>query len=246
MGRLPTTTALLSRLQVFEPSRRPEKLVREPNTSWGTSRVEGRLGQGHADLLELILFLGRDPGEWPDERICVTVDFYKVRKVLGRGQESGGEQLNVWLSQIMDATLELRPKRWDAPIAGKLIDAVLESTKTVPAPGRLTSAGQRAGERHLKEIVLGQAMSTLIRHDVGLIYDPRPILNCKKGVAQALIRYVNTHNNTPNGGWKLETVLNHIGAGDDRDRSNKNRELKLCRSHLAGLGIKLEDDRVLR
>lgn len=243
--RLPTTTALLARLQVFEPSRRPEKHLRKAKTSWGVSHVQGRLGQGHADLLELICFLGRNPVPQAKGGICVTVDEYQLRQVLGRSVAGTGSEPSKWLLEIMDATLELHPKGWDAPISGKLIDEVSQSAQTVPAPGRYTEDRQRSGTRHLTDIVIGSLLATLMERDVCLDYDPRPIFNCKRGTPQALVRYCRTHRAAPNGGWKLETVLTHIGASVNAvDVRNRRRELKAWAEYLHAFNIRVENDRV--
>lgn len=243
--RLPTTTVLLARLQVFEPSRRPEKLLRQAKTSWGMSHVQGRLGQGHADLLELICFLGRDPVPQANGGICVTVDEYQLRQALGRSVAGTGSEPSKWLLEIMDATLELHPKGWGAPISGKLIDEVRRSAKTIPAIGRYTEDRQRSGTRHLTDIVIGSLLVKLMEDDVCIDYDPRLIFKCKKGTPQALVRYCKTHRAAPNGGWKLATVLTHIGAsGNAVDVRNRRRELKACDAYLREFNIRVENDRV--
>lgn len=246
MARAPTTTALLSRLQVFEPSRRPENFSRVALTRWGSSSVSGRLGQGHADLLELICFLGRNPVELPDGRICVTVDEYQIRKGLGRGRVGSGSQLSKLLSEIIGARLDLHPNGWSASISGKLIDEVRQSAQTVPASGRYSLARQRGGHRHLTDVVLGQVMSCLIRRDkVLLTYDPNKVINSKSGIAQALVRYCQTHRGKPTGGWWLTTVLTHIGSNNPTDWPNKCRELKASAAYLGSFDIRIENGRVL-
>lgn len=245
MPRNPTTTALLSRLQVFEPTRRPTFQERSIDTSWGKALVKGKLGQGQADLLELILYLAQESETGPNGRKQLLVDQYELRKGLGGSQEGSGEQLKNFLTDLQNAEVELSPNGRNATVGGKLIHAVVDSAKTIPALGRFTSAGQKRGVRPLKVVVLGDLLTELLQSDVKFYYDPHPIVGWNKGVAQAMVRHVKTHKAPPRGGWKLETLLDSVGAGQEKDASNRRRELKESKENLAGLGISISNSRVL-
>lgn len=52
-SRLPTSTVAQHRVRLFQPTRRPKAQGSQMvKTNFGMVTVTGRLGQGHADLLE--------------------------------------------------------------------------------------------------------------------------------------------------------------------------------------------------
>ena len=247
MPGLPTSTALLARLKVFEPTVRPTmKGVRSHGSSWGESTITGRLGQRHADLLEMILFSALEHQREPDGRIHLLVDDYQVRKGLEKGYVASGSQYGVWLRELQTATLELTPDGWESPVTGRLIDEVGVSAERVKAPGGLRAVKEKDGERHLKLVILGQAMSKLIGKDVPCFYDPRLVADCWAGIAKAVVRHVLTHKKFLDAGWRLETVLNYVGAEDKSKWPFRRRELGACAEYLSGFGIRVENERVFR
>ena len=61
IDKLPTATALQSRLNIFQSTRRPQHLkMTLKQTKFGSSVVNGRLGQSHADLLDCVMFFMED------------------------------------------------------------------------------------------------------------------------------------------------------------------------------------------
>lgn len=195
-------------------------------------------------MLELILFLAINSGKSPGGSVLLLVDEYQVRTGLGRGYECSWSQLGVWLGELTNAWVELLPTGWETPVCGRLIERVGTSVKTVPALGRLTSKGQKAGARNLKVVELGQVMSTLIAKDIPFFHDPHPIVDCRAGFAQALVRHVKTHKNIPRSGWKLNDLIDKFGVKGKANVLNKRRELTESEEYLRDFGISIRNDRV--
>ncbi|MEW6559962.1 MAG: hypothetical protein AB1412_07150 [Pseudomonadota bacterium] len=88
-----------------------------------------------------------------------------------------------------------------------------------------------------------------MRLDKVLNYDPTPIARLEHGVSQAVARLLITHSvdRQPNGGWKIDTVIEATaGALNDQDMRNARRRLRSDAVGLREIGIEIDDDRVRR
>jgi len=236
---VPTSTVMLARVMIFQPSQRPQESKREwMYTSHGRCRVIGRLGQRHADIMESILYVAERRRDISDGGIELLVDPAKLRRTLSDSQYSH-DHIKKLLSELRAATMEIvtpdMESRGDSIIGG-LIDHIIPSPMTRYDP--LTK-----GERHLWNVRLGVVLVTLIEKDLCLCYPPAPIVRLQHGISQALARHVLTHKDIPSRGWRLDTLIRAVG-GEDLSSSmlrNYRWRLKKDASGLLESGIKIDD-----
>lgn len=231
--KLPTSTAHQARLQVFQATRTPQQSVRIIETSWGTAKITGKLGQVHADLIEAIFYNAEKTIKNEDGRVEIIVDPYKVRMSVGGGKKYSYSTLDLRAKEIMDAFLELKIKSKDQEIIARIIDKIVKSKETRNNP--LT--GQ---DRRLWSITISNEFMELIRDDLQLYYNPMPIAMISTGIGQAVARFVLTHNidKQPNGGWTIDKIINAVGCvGRINDRR---ADLKKDTENLARIGIILD------
>lgn len=235
--RLPTATVSPARLRLCQPTQRPNYRTGERvDTAWGWCKVAGRFGQRHQDVLEVFMWNAEDSREIEDGGVELLVDPAKVRRTLSDSGYSLG-RLKILIDELMGVTIELKVTNGMWAIGG-LLDHVVESPATKRDP--LTR-----GTRHLWRVRLGVAFVQLIKNDVPLHYDPTPITQLQSGVSQAVARHVLSHSSPPNGGWKLDGLIEAVaGALTAASLRNKRREVRLDSSALSGLGIIVDDDRV--
>lgn len=239
---LPTTTVSQARLQIFQPTRRPTRCVREIETPWGTAKITGRLGVMHAALLEAIMFHSMAKRDIDTGGLQVLIDPYKIRVTLGsRGLPYSGTALQSLIEDLKTCALTLKIRDGGFVMDG-LVDRVETSTMTAhnPVPG--------APPRHLWRITLSPTAAELLNTDLPLHYDPRPIAALRSGVAAGVARWVLTHRAEPTGGWKMDTILLAIGAEISGPSGRQRRsELREASADLARIGIIITDeDRIFK
>ena len=83
---LPTSTTYQSRLQLFQPTRRPKAIDRIIDTAWGKIRIKGRIGQAHADIFEAMLSACDKHKILDDGRIRLLIDPGSSSDRVGRGR----------------------------------------------------------------------------------------------------------------------------------------------------------------
>ena len=217
--RLPTATAYPARLRMCQPTQRPTYRTGEwIVTSWGRCRVTGRLGQRHQDVLEAFMWHAEDTREIEDGGVELLVDPAKVRRTLSDSGYSLG-RLRSFIDDLMSVSIELKAVNglW---VLGGLLDHVTESNATKPDP--LTR-----GTRHLWRVRLGMAFVQLLKKDVHLYHDPTPIARLQTGAAQALARHVLSHSSQPNGGWRLDGLIEAVcGEMTSTSLRHRRRELR--------------------
>lgn len=263
---VPTSTRTQARVVLFQPSQRPGRRTGDWQvTSWGRVRVSGRLGQRHADTLEAICWTAIARRDIEDGGIELLVDPHSVRRVMTTGgpgpQEEkadpdpgqkkkkkgpprySSEQLHVLLADLRAAVIEIETPelaRDGQRIIGGLLDHWIPSRRAVMDP--LTG-----GVRQLWRVRLGVALMALIRQDAAIWRDPAPIARLGSGVSQALARHILTHRAAPRGGWRLDGLLDAVGArADGRARRVARQAVRADAAGLAELGIAIEGDRVRR
>lgn len=237
MQILPTSTATQARVILWQSTQRPVyKVGMWTETAWGKCKVTGRIGQRHADITESMIFLAEKKRITKDGAIEFLVDPAKVRKSLS---DCGYSHARLWshLREIMSAVVEIETRDFRA--MGHIIESVVESpfTRLDPLTG---------GQRHLWKVKVGDALAMLIENDLHLIYDPAPIARLKNGVSQAVARHILSHRSEPNGGWKLDTII-QIVAGEALSSvslRHRRREIRSDAEGLAVIGIALDHDRL--
>ena len=241
---LPTSTAHQSRLQLYQPTRRPTAMIRTIDTVWGTAMVHGKIGQAHADVMEAIFSVASDFQVKNDGGMQILVDPYKVRVTAGGGTPMGGDQLDKLITELMQVVIEMRIKSTGTKIKGHILDRAIESK--VKADG---GTAQKFGgeDRKLWCVEIPKEFVSIFYADHGLYYDPKPIAALGTGIAQAIARHVATHTQQPRGGWSLDGLIRIVGAGETSTNiRNRRREVMKDLPGLEALGLTIEDGRVKR
>lgn len=238
--RLPTSTVHQSRLQLYQPTRRPVYLHREIETPWGMAKVNGKLGQVHADIIEAICRNTEDHRfiEQTGD-LQVLVDPYKVRTSVGGGTAYSKDTLWRMMAELRAVTIDLSGNDGSRYIGG-ILSAVEESpaTRHNPLNGKT---------RQLWRITFQKAFVLLLRNDLHLYYNPAALAKIETGVAQAIARHILTHRDQPNGGWTLDGLIIAVGAGgDSKAMRNRRGEVRRDAHHLKTLNIVIAGDRVYR
>jgi hypothetical protein len=237
---VPTCTVHQARLPIFQPTRRPVMTERVFENAWGRVRVKGKLGQGHEDVLEAIMFCGKRPKELGDGRIKLLVDPADVR----RRARQDGTTLRRALDDLMQAIVEIQSPERLAGI-GHLIDHIDFARK--PSGDYVTAPNPLGGERRLWKVELGKALCNLIERDLWQMRDPEPISRLRHGISQAVARHMLTHSADaqPNGGWTLDGLLKAVGCGEmGQALRDRRRELAADAEALAALGVQVSGGRV--
>lgn len=234
----PTSTSAQARVMLYQPSQRPSTSAGAwMETSFGRCRIQGRLGQRHADVVESILYCAEKRRDVSDGGVELLVDPARLRKTLSDTRYSYS-QIEKLLSELRATTITLETPQFDFPIIGGLIDHVIPSQMTRHDP--LTG-----DERHLWRVRLGVALVILLEHDLSLYYDPAPIARLQHGISQAVARHILSHKTEPHGGWYLNTVIVAVaGKASSQAMRDGRRRLKDDAKELKSLGVVLEGDRV--
>lgn len=245
--KLPTTTVSLSRLQIFQPTRRPIMFIeKEIETSWGRAVVTGKLGQSHADVLEAVLYTAKEHGICDDGRYKVLVDPYQVKIHAALGSTT---RMNDLLNDLMMAEIEL-----DFPISkgkncksiGSLIEKIQDAETAIGE--KLTKLNPLNGNvRSLLKIELGKVLTDIINSDVPKTRDPIQIAKLDKGICQALIRFIESQLNVPSGGWILNNLIKVVaGEISSQQMRDRKREIISRADVLKTFGITIAADRVFK
>lgn len=241
----PTSTVLQARVLLFQPSQRPRQQRGEwLQTQYARCRVNGRLGQRHADVLEAVMYVAEKRRDINDGGIELLVDPAKIRRVLSDHQYSY-EGIQDLLADLRAASIEIVTPEMEETgdrIIGGLIDHSVPSPMTRHDP--LTG-----GERPLWRVRLGLALVMLLNNDLSLHYQPAPIARLKHGISQAVARHVLTHKNDPKGGWHVDTLLRAVCGKDASSKVMRNGRYRLKQDAegLAILGIEITpENRVKR
>jgi hypothetical protein len=243
-GNLPTTTANQSRLQLFQPTRRPITTVRRIETAWGNAIVHGKIGQAHADVMEAIFKEALEYQIIEDGGMQILVDPYKVRVTAGGGNAIGGSQLNKVLIELMQVVIDMHIKDKDIKIKGHILEWTVDSKVKANVRAATSFGGE---DRRMWCVKIPASFVQFFYFDHCLYYDPRPIAALMTGIGQAIARHVATHNSQPLGGWVLDKLIKAVGAGEtSTDIRNRRREIQKDAGGLLYLGLKIQDGRMQR
>ncbi len=234
----PTSTIHAIRLCLFQATRRPEKIEKIVDTSFGKIRIKGRLGQAHLDVFEAICY-SREKKKEVDGRIHILVDPWEVRK-------KSGQMSGTTLKKITDDLLEVIIEIIEPdPLAcvGHLVDHIdvlrkLSTGEKITRPGAF-------GERKLWTVKLGEAFCKLVQKDIWVGYDPAPIARLEHGISQAVARHVLTHKTAPNGGWMMDTLIEAVAGTVSRELLRKYRErIREDAQKMVEIGVIVDTDRI--
>lgn len=234
---LPSTTVHLARLRIFEASRRPLKRQGLIETSWGRLRLEGRLGQTHADVLEAICFSEFLHRQDSPDVLHLLVDPAEVR----RRARQDGSTLKRLLDDLLSARIEIiEPKA--LACEGTLLSSVKPCADVDGVDLRRWDP-LRHLPRPIWLVTLGRVMATLLQHDVGLRRDPRRLAQLRHGITQAIVRHVLSHSRLPADGWLLDGLIEAVaGKLSPQSLRDRRRELLSDMDALADFGLRLQQD----
>lgn len=231
-GRLPTAPVMAARLALYQSTRRPKHITSDwVITPWGRCRVQGALGQRHADIMECLMHVSDSPVWRPDGSLLLLVDPYRLKKALGG---AGHNWLVDKLREIMTTLLD-----WECGEirgTGHIISSFRCAKKSRPNP--LTGE-----DRPLWAIVLTPEWVRVLEADLCVYYDPTPIAKIKCGVSQRIARMALTHG--PGSATGVETMLDQIGL-TGQARRNARRRLAQHARHLLDCGVDIAGGLVRR
>lgn len=235
--RLPTTTALQSRIQLFQATHSPVFVDEEYTTAWGSCRVRGRLGERHQDALESMMFLS--PHRAQDGRILLLVDPAQTRRSISAKGYSGSG-LETLINDLTAAVIIIKTK--EVQTTGHLIDTWRKSTVTAKNP--LPMGG---GQRNLWAVTVGDALVELMKKDLVFHREPGVIPRLRFGISKAVVRHLLTHKFQPKGGWKTDELISCVAAGlSVVSRRNRRRELRQEQEGIEKCGFRLVGDRLMK
>ena len=216
MDELPTTTAHQSRLQIYAPTRKPKFETRIIETPWGTAKIIGKIGQGHADVMEAIFSQASKWREFDDGTMQILVDPHRVRVAASSGNyKLSYERLNDITTDLMQTVIDMSvPGRDYNMDKGTLITRIQDSIIDVPEHSK-TRSSSFGKNRKMWRVDLGEAFVRLLNKDISLYYDPKPIAKLNSGVSQAVARNLLSHTVAPSAGWLIDNVIKAVGAGGD-------------------------------
>jgi hypothetical protein len=244
---IPVTTAHQARLQLAQPTRRPQMKIREVQTAYGIATVEGKIGQCHLDFLEAISRHYIDRKDIKDDQgrtaqVVLLFDPHVIRKALGGNLSRYPMTRLTTLSDDLRLTsikFSWEDKKGKYSVTGGIVDLVEKAEALV--------SSRNGQSRHLWKIYFNKAFVNLIRFDINLCYDPIPIIRLKQGVSQAVVRWLNTHCCQPNGGWRVDAVLKAVcGDMENDDLRNRRRELKMDEKGVKATGYLIENGRIFK
>jgi hypothetical protein len=231
-----TATVHENRYSIFQPTDRPVEKTFVVQAKNGTIKITGKLGQPHKDILEFIKHNHIKYGYTKDGRLAFLIDLYQLRKLLGRKNLYNYETLNRLFEDLLKTTIEFNTESFK--IKGSFLALVTESKVEV-------KHSKLGTVRKLTRIEFSKLGTEIIEKDIKLFYDPAPIIKLQHGVSKALVRYVLSHRNQPNGGWKLnallETILGNVSSETIR---NAKRFLKKDAIQLRKCGVIILNNRV--
>lgn len=238
LKKVPTTTVHQSRLQVFQPTRRPKDIERKILTAWGEAKISGKIGQVHADIIEAMCKNAKDHRVTDTGQIQLLVDPHVVRKSVGGGKRYSGDTLWKMIQELRRTSIELSAPAQGVRVMGGIIDMVEESIQVTSHNGE---------KRHLWRVTLNPAYAALLSGDLPLHYDPAPLAKINSGISQAIARHVMTHRDQPAGGWSLDKLIMAVGSGNTAtELRNRRREVNQDAENLLRIGITVKDGRVFK
>ena len=244
------TTESLNRLPIFQPTLKPRFEVRTFESKYGKITVEGKLGQNHKSLLEVVLYkrkaykLKIDKNE-DDVKVSLEVLYneYEVKKYLSQSSKYSDERYHQMIKDMITAYIVL--EKDDERIAGTIIARERESKKYY----RKTKSNLPNIKREIPYVKLefGDVFSRLLVKELRFTYDPKPIIMLDGGISQAIVRFLLTHKRHPKAGYHLKALLENLTKNiEGQAWKDIRRALKKDAAMLENLGavIDFKEDRL--
>jgi len=240
------TTESQNRLPLFEPTLRPRYGKRVFEGKYGKLIVEGRLGQPHKNLLETILWKKEIYDFFEDGKtkyLKVLYDEGKIRKYLSQKSIYSYKTYKTLLKDMILTYIELKTDKLE--IQGTLVMEIDKSDVMKPVKSRSPIIPEQVP---LTTIKFGAVGTALFENELRFTYDPKPILNLRNGISQAIVRYLRTQQSHPEAGYYLRPLLESLEGPMEKEKWwERKRHLKEDANLLEQLGIVInfKDDRVI-
>ncbi|MHB8191410.1 MAG: ABC transporter ATPase [Ferrimicrobium sp.] len=228
-----------ARLRLFQPTLYPKHVTETIKTTYGTVRVEGKLGSRHLMLMQQSRLHAINWVAIGNGGVKILVDPYQLRKGLTGGEGVySQERLHALLDDIAKVLVMIDTPKIRG--AGHIID------KWVAA--KATAINPITGEtRSLMRIDLGEVGLAFLLNDTGLYFNPTSIARLRYGISQLVANWILGQKNVPKGGWILDNVIGAVSRSmDSESMRNRRRELREDAERLASLGVFIEGDRILK
>ena len=229
----PISTGVLCRGDIFAPERKGQSRIREVRTPVCTTRVEGRLHQRHAALLEGILDHAENLSLTEDGGWNVTVAPYVLRLDLGGGTLCAQADLTSLMEDLCTARVDLSrftvASRWVEWMNGRRAQSVSGSlllgwtaeemrlARREPDEDGNPVAKTQSMPRQIWRVHVSPATVSIFGHDpLKLLPQPSrvPLILLKTGVAMAVARWALSQDSQAAGGWKPDTLVAKVcGTG---------------------------------
>ena len=243
---LGVTTESQNRLPIFEPTIRAKDGIRVFEGRYGKLLIQGRLGQSHKNLLEVI-FWKKEIYTFDEEDgiefLKVAYDEMKIRKYLSQKSEYSYERYRELLKDMIRTYISLETNK--LRIQGTLIMQIYESKVKRPTQSRSPIIPK---EVPLTVIKFGAVATALFKNELRFTYDPKTIMGLRNGISQAVARFLKTHKEHPEAGYHLRNLIESLEGQIENKRWWKLREyLKEDSELLQKLGITIDfkNDRVI-
>jgi hypothetical protein len=230
------TTESQNRLPIFEPSLKPREGTRRFEGKYGKMLVEGRLGQAHKNLLEAI-FWKKEIHSFIEingkKHLKVLYDEMKIRKYLSQKSDYSYGRYRELLKDMIRTYIQLKTEKLE--IEGTLIMEIEKSEILKPTKSKSPLIPEQVP---LKAITFGAVATALFEDELRFTYDPKPIMELKSGISQAVVRFLKTQKNHPPAGYHLkELIKNLVENAEGQKWKNIRRFLKEDTEQLESLGI---------
>ncbi|MDA8190628.1 MAG: hypothetical protein M0Z68_03905 [Gammaproteobacteria bacterium] len=256
-SHLPTTSALVGRLLIYQPTREPVTLTGEwITTPWGRARIKGAVGQRHADVMEIMQRTALQVHHKKDGRVDLLIDPYVVRRAMASPKQKpqskkrspsgaavalySGRGLDALIDGLRDADVEWEMKGGKRGGVTKIVQA--KEWAKVYAHDPLRPDDDRA----LWRITLS-AQWVALMGDLGLWYDPSAIVHMTYAISQAAARLVLGHDRKKWYGRKLsfKAIFDQMQIPQGQPRWDAKRRIHQDAKRFAEYGLEIDGDQIV-
>ncbi|MDA8191562.1 MAG: hypothetical protein M0Z68_08905 [Gammaproteobacteria bacterium] len=254
---LPTTSALAGRLLIYQPTREPTAKTGEwITTPWGRARVKGRLGQRHADVMEIMQRTSMQVFRAEDGRAYMLVDPYIVRRALAspnqkpqsKKRSPKGAGVALYSAQGLDALIDdLRNAdvEWETKGGeGGGVTKIIQTKEWAKVSARDPLNPDK--DRRLWRITLSSQWAALMG-SLGLWYDPTSIVHMDHAASQAVARLLLGHDRKKwhRHRYPLNAVFDHLQIPHGQPRWDAKRRIRQDAERFAEYGLGIDGDQIV-
>ena len=250
---LPTTSAQVARLLIYQLTREPIETVGDwLTTDWGRARIKGRIGQRHADVMEIMQRTALQVHVKKDGCVNLLVDPHIIRKGLTTGKQRrrtskrilaplySAQGLEALIDGLRDADVEWELKNGLRGGVTKIIKDREWAKVSAPDPLHPNQG------RQLWKITLSSQWVALTGN-IALWYDPTAIVRMNNGISQAIARLLLGHDRKKWYGQKLalEEAFDQMKIPRGQARWDAKRRVRQDADGFLVYGLEIAGDHVI-